>query len=254
MRQITQEIKGFSADQELCESLADAVPTTPQVERPGRPEVVHRGVVATAQEVAVFGPQLATAAYERGFHAAPRKAFVADGSETNWGVWRKHFSHYTPIVDFVHALMYVYAAAMAGETSAGAWQRYRQWAQWLWGGAVDTLLTALADRQQELGLPTPDEQGTPRAQVAESLRYLTNQRGRMKYDQYRCAGLPITSTLVESTIKQINRRVKGTEKFWSGGIEPMLTLIAKHLSERPTSPPSSSKESTTSHSNCQQAA
>jgi hypothetical protein len=41
----------------------------------------------------------------RGFHAAPRKAFVADGSETNWGVWRNHFSHYTPIVDFVHALM-----------------------------------------------------------------------------------------------------------------------------------------------------
>jgi len=254
MRQITQEIKGFSADQELCEALADDVPMAPQVERPGRPQVVSRSIVATAQEVAAFGPQLATAAYERGFHAAPRKAFIADGSETNWGVWRKHFSHYTPIVDFIHALMYVYAAAMAGETSAGAWQRYRQWAQWLWGGAVDTLLAALAARQQELGLPGPDEQGTPRAQVAESLRYLTNQRGRMKYDQYRREGLPITSTLVESTIKQINRRVKGTEKFWSAGIEPMLTLMAIHLSERLTPLPNSPKENPTSDNTCQQAA
>ena len=30
-----------------------------------------------------------------------RKAFVADGSEANWGLWRRHFSHYVPILDFV---------------------------------------------------------------------------------------------------------------------------------------------------------
>ncbi len=75
---------------------------------------------ATAQDVPAFGSVLATAtaAWQRGFHAAPRKCFVADDSATNWGVWRKYFSHYTPIVDFVHAIIYVYAAAMAGETSA----------------------------------------------------------------------------------------------------------------------------------------
>jgi hypothetical protein len=83
-----------------------------------------------------------TAAWQRGFHAAPRKCFIADGSETNWGVWRKYFSHYTPIVDFVHALMYVYAAAMAGETSAAGWQRYCQWAQWLWSG--NTVIASLS--------------------------------------------------------------------------------------------------------------
>ncbi|OWK35587.1 hypothetical protein FRUB_08150 [Fimbriiglobus ruber] len=31
---------------------------------------------------------------------------------------------------------------------------------------------------------------------------------------YRAAGRPITSCHVESTIKQINQRVKGTEKLW----------------------------------------
>jgi hypothetical protein len=75
-------------------------------------------------------------------------------------------------------------------------------------------------RQEELGLPDSGEEGTPRAQVANALGYLSKQRERMKYDEYRRQGLPITSTLIESTIKQINRRVKGTEKFWSDGIEP----------------------------------
>ncbi len=45
-------------------------------------------------------------------------------------------------------------------------------------------------------------------------------------------GLPITSSHIESTIKQINRRVKGTEKFWSeGGAEALLQLAADYLSE-----------------------
>ena len=35
----------------------------------------------------------------------------------------------------------------------------------------------------------------------------------------------------ESTIKQINRRVKGSEKFWSHGAEPLLQLAADYLSE-----------------------
>ena len=53
----------------------------------------------------------------------------------------------------------------------------------------------------------------------------------MKYAEYRKLGLPITSSHIESTIKQINRRVKGTEKFWHAGAEPILQLAADHISE-----------------------
>jgi hypothetical protein len=250
MREIAQEIKRFSADQEESEAPEENFERS-SPERPGRPQVLEKTVVATAQDVTEFGPLLAAAAYHRGFHVAPRKAFVADGSETNWGVWRKFFSHYTPIVDFIHALMYVYAAAMAGATSVIGWPRYRQWAQWLWSGAVAELLAALAARQQELGLPDSGEEGTPRAQVADALGYLRKQRERMKYDEYRRQGLPITSTLIESTIKQINRRVKGTEKFWSDGIEPMLTLAAHYLSSPSAEAPQTHRFSATP---CQQAA
>ncbi len=53
----------------------------------------------------------------------------------------------------------------------------------------------------------------------------------MQYAEYRKLGLPITSSHIESTIKQINRRVKGSEKFWDQGAESLLQLAADHLSE-----------------------
>jgi len=64
------------------------------------------------------------------------------------------------------------------------------------------------------------------------LTYVLNNRGRMNYPEYRRLGLPVSSAWVESTIKQLNRRVKGSEKFWeSGGAEALLELRAAYLSE-----------------------
>jgi hypothetical protein len=229
MRERAREIKGFTTESPVS-IAADEEARADSKERIGRPQVLVKSVVATSGDVDAFGPRLAAAAYERGFFAAPRQAFLADGSETNWGVWRRYFSHFTPILDFVHALMYVYAAAMTGRPPGEGWSDYCQWAQWLWAGQIDHLLAALERRQQALGLPDPKEAGTPRAQVARSLAYLTNQRERMKYDEYRKQGLPLTSSLIESTIKQINRRIKGTEKFWAEGADPMLQLVADRLS------------------------
>lgn len=230
MRKIAREIKGFTHESAVS-TTAEEEAGPDFKERGGRPETLVKSVVATSGDVQAFGPLLAQAAYERGFHAAARKAFVADGSSTNWGVWRRYFSHYTPILDFVHALMYVYAAAMAGRVANEGWSFYGDWSQWLWKGEVDRLLAALEQRQQELGVPEKKETGTPRAQLASSLGYLTNQRERMKYPEYRKQGLPLTSSPIESTIKQINRRIKGTEKFWSDGADPMLHLVADRLSQ-----------------------
>jgi len=230
MRKIAREIKGFTHEAAVS-NAAEEEAGLDFKERVGRPETLVKSVVATSGDVQAFGPLLAQAAYERGFHAAARKAFVADGSATNWGVWHRYFSHYTPILDFVHALMYVYAAAMAGRVANEGWSFYRDWSQWLWSGEVDRLLAAMEQRQLELGVPEKKETGTSRAQLASSLGYLTNQRERMKYPEYRQHGLPITSSLIESTVKQINRRIKGSEKFWSEGADPMLHLMADRLSQ-----------------------
>lgn len=225
--QLAREIKGISTE---TDDPLEPVEEPP--DRAGRPAPLVKSVVATRQGVDALGARLVAAAYARGFHAASRKAFVADGAATNWSVHQKHFSHYTPILDFIHALCYVYAAAHAARSAAEGWSAYRQWAQWLWEGSVPSLLAALATRSDELGPPADDEpERSPRRVVAETLRYLTNQQPRMHYAEYRRQGLPITSSCIESTIKQINRRVKGSEKFWDQGAEPLLQLAADHLSE-----------------------
>ncbi len=236
MQRMVREIKGFSGPDGSADEAAEREEERID-ERPGRPQPLARSVVATRHEVETFGKLLVSEAYQRRFAAAPRKAFVADGSDSNWGVWRRHFSAYVPILDFIHALTYVYAAAMAGRRLKEGWQTYRQCAQEIWSGQVDRVIAALELRQQELGEPAQETpKTTPSAIVARSLGYLRNQRSRMNYPEYRKQGLPITSTYVESTVKQINRRMKGTEKFWSRGAESMLTLVADHLSDTPTLP------------------
>lgn len=228
MSELSRGIKGYSGDVEGLEP-SSLEPVSP---RPGRPEVLVKSVVATRSGLEVFGQRLVAEAYRRGFHAAQRKAFVADGAATNWSVHRQHFSHYTPILDFAHAICYVYAAAMTGRSAAVGWKAYCQWAQWLWEGKVGKVIAAVAERAEELGEPPPDAAATlPSVIVDGTLRYLRNQQSRMKYDEYRKLGLPITSSHIESTIKQINRRMKGTEKFWADGAEPLLQLASDHLSE-----------------------
>jgi hypothetical protein len=95
------------------------------------------------------------------------------------------------------------------------------------------VIAALAQRQLELGAPTGEDAATsPRQVVARALVYLQNHQGQMRYAEYRRLGLPITSSYVESAVKQFNQRVKGTEKFWSEeGAEAILQLRADHLSD-----------------------
>jgi len=118
MHDLSREIKSFSAQGETDEEPPKDSPD----DRPERPKILVRSVIATRQKVGDCGRKLVAEAYRRGFHASPRKAFVSDGSATNWGVHKKHFSHYHPIFDFTHAICYVYAAAMAGRTGADGWR------------------------------------------------------------------------------------------------------------------------------------
>jgi hypothetical protein len=197
------------------------------------PEVKAKHVVATRRCWEKFGPMVATAAWALGFFAAARRAFVADGAENNWTLHRQLFSSFVPILDFIHGLSYVFASALAGRRFHEGWAVYERWIQWVWSGTVAKVIAELAIRQAELGSPAPDEpEGSPRAVVARALTYLQNNKDRMHYAEYRRQGLPITSSYVESAVKQINYRVKGTEKFWNeAGAEELLQLRADYLSD-----------------------
>jgi hypothetical protein len=197
------------------------------------PEVTSRRLVATRRVWKAFGPLVATRAWECGFFGAKRRAFLGDGASNNWTLWRTRFSSFTPILDFIHALSYVFAAATAGRSFADGWACYERWIGWVWQGRVSEVIVELAARQSELGVPSKaDPAGSPRCVVAGALEYLRNNVSRMKYAEYRRDGLPITSSYVESAVKQFNYRVKGTEKFWNeAGAEQMLQLRADFLSD-----------------------
>jgi hypothetical protein len=195
-----------------------------------------RTVVATMADSETFGWQVAAEVKRRGLDRAGRKACVCDGQKYNWTLFEMHLLPwgFIGILDFVHLLAYLYDAAQAWKKDRqAAWKQYEQWLRWAWAGQINSLLKSLRGASAQLGQPPADAaESDPRRVLSETLGYVENNRTRMNYPNYRRLGLPISSAAVESTIKQINRRVKGTEKFWlDGGAEAMLQLRAAYLSE-----------------------
>ena len=177
---------------------------------------------------------MASHAWYQGFAASTRKAFVSDGSAAIEKVHSRWFGQYTAVLDLMHALSYCLAAARAtSDHQAIAWQRYMRWAEWIWQGRVDQTLAELDQFQQQLGNPTPESSSEDPREVLRAARvYFSNQKGRMDYPAYRRQGFPLTSSIMESTVKQVNRRVKGSEKFWSKvGGDVILTLRGEYLSD-----------------------
>jgi hypothetical protein len=202
-----------------------------------RPRRLVRTVVATTRDNEAFGWQVAAEVHRRGLDRARRKACLGDGSQAIWALFAFHLAaaSFVAILDFAHLLVYLYAAAQAaaGKAADAAWGLYTRWLCWAWSGKVALLLGALRAASRRAG-PPPEGVGEddPRRILAEAVTYVENNRGRMKYPEYRRLGLPISSAPVESTIKQLNRRVKGSEKFWlKGGAEAILQIRAAYLSE-----------------------
>jgi hypothetical protein len=212
---------------------ADAEEESASEARYEPPTIVRRQVVASRVRWPNFAPLVAQAARAAGLLGAARRAFVGDGSDNNWAIWRRFFGSWTPIIDFIHVLSYVFAAATAGRKFAEGWPVYVRWIEWLWQGQPERLIAELAQRQAELGVAEPADGDThPRRLVAEALTYVQNHKDKMRYPDYRRQGLPLSSSHMESLMKQINQRVKGSEKFWcEEGAEAILQLRADLLSD-----------------------
>jgi hypothetical protein len=69
------------------------------------------------------------AAWERNFFGASRRAFLGDGQASNWTIPQRHFPGFEAILDFVHALSYVFAAAWAGRSPDQGGAVYARWIQ-----------------------------------------------------------------------------------------------------------------------------
>ena len=226
-------------------------PAEDQADASWPPEPLVRTCEATTRDSEAFGPMVATEAQRRNFFAATSRVFLGDGGLWIWKIHRIHFPDFEPIVDFVHVLTYVYLAAKAiGGGADATWQRYLRWATACWQGRVSEVLDELRRALEAMPRPTESREEKPTDPyhvIAKTIGYLEHNQPRMDYPRYRQQGLPVMSGRVESLMKQFNRRVKGTEKFWDEDQAEMILQLraaqlseddrlSKHLKNRPTSP------------------
>jgi hypothetical protein len=210
------------------------------VEKPRRvkyegPQRVLRTALSSMACSEDFGPLMQREAQRRRFYDSPLRVFLGDGLNWNWSIWKKYFATFTPVLDFIHAIQYVFCAAMSMTASvAEGWSLYLKLVTWCWQGQVEQVIAEFQAACRARGIDwtntKPSEVEKP---LVDAVRYLTNNRQRMDYPRYRRLGLPVTSAPMESLIKQMNLRVKGTEMFWDDpdGAEAILQLRAAALSD-----------------------
>ena len=153
---------------------------------------------------------------------APEDVGVALGDGADWlrRLCAQWFPDAVRIVDFFHAAEYLWAAARARHRDDGAAKR---WAEKLCGlleaGRLEDVLAAL--RSDGAGVE----------ECAKAIRYLSERRGQMRYDEYRSRGLPIGSGRVEAACKTIvGRRLKCTGMRWTvAGANAVLAVRCARL-------------------------
>lgn len=190
-----------------------------------------------------FGWDMAAEADSRGFSHAELKVFLGDGQKYNWNIRKLHFNDYVPILDFVHALEYAHGAAKAvgklrepepgtdlTSLAAETTNLRLKWAKALWAGEVERVIAEIEAFQRPR--PTGDiPKDHPWKILKTTAGYFRNNRLRMRYPEYRRRGLPVTSSGVESLIRQINGRTKGAQMFWGRSRDAILSLRGAVLSE-----------------------
>jgi hypothetical protein len=232
---LVRQFQGQAPPADEGEATADAPSAADAGDRPAQPERLVRTCVAGMSNSRAFGPMAAAEAQARGFYDAPRRAFLGDGQQYNWQIQRAYFPHFEAVADFLHVLCYLYRGAWAvGGDEAARWRQFETWMRACWQGRVEEVLAELAAWHERLGRPPPEaDDQDPRRVVTDVRRYLGNNRERMDYPRYRRAGLPVTSSWVESLVGEFNGRVKGRDKYWnrSAGAEAILQVRAALLSE-----------------------
>jgi hypothetical protein len=242
VQRLVQQMQGQAGERPQEEEKKEDA-STPQADEPAQPErppSPHKRVRTCLASMACsreFGPMMAAEAQQRGFYRAKKRSFLGDGAPYNWTIHRGYFPDFEAITDFLHVLCYVYLAAWAaGSDEAERWSIYVSWMRACWQGRVREVIEELRLWQSRIGEPPEDEEvdaKDPRRLVAEAWSYLSNNEGRMDYPRYRKEGLPITSSLVESLVGEVNARVKSKQKYFNrpDGAEAILQLRAAVLSE-----------------------
>ena len=208
--------------------------------RPPRPLVTTH--VATMGKTGAFGRLCRVEAERRGLRQAAQ--VLALGDAGNWidPLLAREFRGYARIVDWRHAQEHLWDVARAacadgggggGADPAAVAAMAEPLEALLWDGRVADVIARVAAESQRAGPPRDDDgKEHPRRVLAQNVGYFTTHGPHMDYPEYRRRGWPIGSGVVESGVKQFNRRVKGSDQFWNeDGVEPILAVRGLWLSQ-----------------------
>lgn len=159
-------------------------------------------------------------ALRAGLARVGRVVVLSDGAQWIARMAKEFFPKAVHIVDFWHAVEYLAAAAREtfGEKShqGTAWVKRQQ--QVLRAGKHAQVVTALKRLRPR--------RGSGGEKKADAIRYLTNHREQMRYDEYEKQGLPIGSGSIESRCRHlVGTRLKRAGARWDPACAQRLLAL-----------------------------
>ncbi|MBI4081684.1 MAG: ISKra4 family transposase [Candidatus Lambdaproteobacteria bacterium] len=178
----------------------------------------------TDEQPSAFAARVLREVRRRGLERAPRRVVLGDGAPCIWNLADEHFPGAIQIVDLYHAKGHLtdVAKAIYGAGSALAAQWAKQRHAELDNGQIDTVLSAL------------DAHGQSHEAARKRLHYLTQNRHRLRYPEFRAQGLCVASGVVEAGCKVvIGTRLKRAGMHWTlAGANAITALRCSILSGR----------------------
>jgi hypothetical protein len=180
-------------------------------------------------EVDDFARQPYAEGVRRGLEQSAPLSSVNDGAPWIERTTRENFPEAIQVIDWSHVeeRVGIVAQAALGADSVAAHTWIEARLDKLWEGKPGAVLSAL--RHLEAKAPR-----AAKALVRENIVYFQNQQGRMHYDQYRAAGLPLGSGTVESAATTlVHLRLKRPGRGWCrDNAQSMLAALSELNSDR----------------------
>ncbi len=171
-----------------------------------------------------FAARVEREATRRGFERAPRRAVLGDGAKWIWNLATEHFPDAIQIVDRFHAKQHLSDVAKSiygtGSDLGEQWAHERH--DELDAGDIEAVLSAL-----RVHAPKDDE-------ARKCIDYVDGNRARMRYAEFRAAGLCTSTGVVEAGCKTaIGTRCKRPGMHWTvAGADAIIALRCCKLSGR----------------------
>ena len=178
----------------------------------------------TDRTVSEFALRVEREAKRRGFERAQRRVVLGDGAPWIWNIANEHFPDAIQIVDRFHAKQKLsdVAKSIYGLASDLGKEWGRQRHDELDAGDIEALLRAL-----RVHAPKDEE-------ARRCVNYVQRNRQRMRYSQFRTAGLCTSTGVVEAGCKlAIGTRCKRAGMHWTmAGADAIIALRCSKLSRR----------------------